>query len=398
GAMLQTALDLKGKVNVGRVDAYVNTKLGTRFGVTGYPWLVLLHQGRLYEFDGIRDPKLMTAFALEDFATKESREIPSPLGEEVDSSLESSEIPLNVIKLTTPDLKKLDKAFVMIHAPWCGHCNKLLPTFGKAATQLLGQVTFGSIDGTDPDNKPIMTAFDIKSYPTILMLHDNSYTPYEGDRALNSLVSFASSGYLDAKDNTQPMPTITAISSTASKGTKNEDTVEMAKNVHVVEWTTDMFDTAMQTPAKSSSELFLVEFYAQWCGPCRAFSSLYEEIAGELKKSSDIVVARIDGALEEELRTRMNILNYPTILLVDKTNGQMYKFSSKERTKEAIMAFVNNGYKEVKGSPVPPPTSSTLSIILAAIIIGGIGWSIGHFKNGKKKSKSVPKKPKKKIA
>ncbi|KDO33337.1 hypothetical protein SPRG_19401 [Saprolegnia parasitica CBS 223.65] len=81
GAMLQTALTLQdhGNVHVARVDADINAKLGMRFAITGYPTLVLIRDGRVYEFDGLRDPKLMTAFALTDYATKDSRPLPHPM-------------------------------------------------------------------------------------------------------------------------------------------------------------------------------------------------------------------------------------------------------------------------------------------------------------------------------
>lgn len=63
----------------------------------------------------------------------------------------------------------------------------------------------------------------------------------------------------------------------------------------------------------------LVEFYAPWCGHCKNFEPVYEEIAKEFKnEGSDIVIAKMD-ATENEVEG-VNIAGFPTIRLYQAGN------------------------------------------------------------------------------
>jgi protein disulfide-isomerase A1 len=71
----------------------------------------------------------------------------------------------------------------------------------------------------------------------------------------------------------------------------------------------------------------LVEFYATWCGHCKNFAPVYEEIAKEFNsEKSNVVVAKMD-AVENEV-DGVNIAGFPTVKLYkagDKTNPIEYK-------------------------------------------------------------------------
>ena len=56
----------------------------------------------------------------------------------------------------------------------------------------------------------------------------------------------------------------------------------------------------------------LVDFYADWCGPCKLMSPVIEEIA---KEYPDITVAKINVNKNEKLAAEYNILSIPTIII-----------------------------------------------------------------------------------
>jgi thioredoxin 1 len=73
--------------------------------------------------------------------------------------------------------------------------------------------------------------------------------------------------------------------------------------------TTSQFDTEVlesETPV-------IVDFWAEWCGPCRAVSPILEQIAEE--RADEIRVVKVNIDEEPELQQRYGILSIPTILL-----------------------------------------------------------------------------------
>lgn len=73
--------------------------------------------------------------------------------------------------------------------------------------------------------------------------------------------------------------------------------------------TTDKFDSVVTSSAKP----VLVDFWASWCGPCRALGPVVEEISGELSDKLDVYKCNVDE--EADLATRFRIVSIPTLIL-----------------------------------------------------------------------------------
>lgn len=88
-------------------------------------------------------------------------------------------------------------------------------------------------------------------------------------------------------------------------------------------------------------EYVLVDFYADWCGPCRMMSPIIDELSKEMKT---IKFGKVDVDKETKLSKRFNIMSIPAFKLfkdgkeIEQFNGSM----SKDIFKEKLLIRVNN--------------------------------------------------------
>lgn len=76
----QVADELKGSVNVARVDIMQSRELGTRFSIVGFPTLLLFSQGHVFSFKGRRSVEEIVEFARGGFQIHEAEIAPKELG------------------------------------------------------------------------------------------------------------------------------------------------------------------------------------------------------------------------------------------------------------------------------------------------------------------------------
>ena len=86
---------------------------------------------------------------------------------------------------------------------------------------------------------------------------------------------------------------------------------------------------------RASDKPVLIDFYADWCGPCRMVAPIIEEIANE---NSDMVVAKVNVDDQPELASEFGVFSIPTLVVMK--DGNVVSKSAGARPKAQILAMV----------------------------------------------------------
>ena len=189
-----------------------------------------------------------------------------------------------VVELTADNFKKevlQDKDsmwLVEFYAPWCGHCKQLAPSYELAAKQLKGVVKLGAVDMTVHES--VGRPYDVKGFPTIKFFGNDKDKPtdYQSGRDADSIrkwcldqtVSQVNSRSKKKKDKSSQSSSSSNSGSQGSSGGNNG-----GSDKDVVVLTDANFDSMVY----GKDDIWFVEFYAPWCGHCKALEPEWNKSA-----------------------------------------------------------------------------------------------------------------------
>lgn len=100
-------------------------------------------------------------------------------------------------------------------------------------------------------------------------------------------------------------------------------------------------DASFDQDVINSSKPVLVDFWAEWCGPCRALTPILEEVAALHSEEVSFVKINIDD--NPEAPSKFGVMSIPTLILFK--NGQVEAVKMGLLTKSQLSAFVESHAK-----------------------------------------------------
>lgn len=100
----------------------------------------------------------------------------------------------------------------------------------------------------------------------------------------------------------------------------------------VVKLTTGNFEQEVL----QSNQTVLVDFYADWCGPCKMMAPVIDEIA---KERADIKVGKLNIDEEMEIAQKYGVMSIPTFIVFK--NGEAVQKDMGAKPKAAVLEMLN---------------------------------------------------------
>ncbi|GJN33831.1 hypothetical protein PR202_gb22457 [Eleusine coracana subsp. coracana] len=230
---------------------------------------------------------------------------------------------------------------VEFFAPWCGHCQQLTPVWEKAAGVLKGVARVAALDADA--HKTLAQEYGIRGFPTIkVFVPGKQPVDYQGARDVKPIVEFA---LQQVKSLLRDRLNGKASGGSSSK--KSGGSSDKSEPNQSVELNSQNFDELVI----NSKDLWIVEFFAPWCGHCKKLAPEWKRAAKNLK--GQVKLGHVDCDAEKSLMSKYKVEGFPTILVFGADKESPFPYQG-ARVASAIESFA---LEQLEANSAPPEVS-----------------------------------------
>ena len=225
-------------------------------------------------------------------------------------------------------------------APWCGHCKNFAPEYEKAARALKGIFKIGAVNADS--EKELAGKYGIQGFPTVKFfgITKTNIQDYNGARSAQAIINYMFDRAKDIVNKRMGQTTNTNSNQKTNTNSNNNNNNQQKKKPPSSDKDVLVLDDKnFDETIFKSKEMFIVAFYAPWCGHCQKLLPEWNAAATQLK--GQIKLAKVDATVNQQLASRYQIQGYPTIKIFppgDKTNSNIEEYNG-PRDEDGIIQY-----------------------------------------------------------